>query len=177
MVQYKLRFHAQIVGPYGLFSDESGQFTVGREVNASSHSSEVSEFISKAPRFSSIGEVGGFSFSVVGDDVPVVAEIKEYVNVQDIDFNYDGDVDEPMYMVAKVFYAVINVFGEWKDFVRYVRSASGTINMDIGFDEDGMDYERLAEYSVKLLLVGGEAERLMKLEGISLWSQTLREES
>jgi hypothetical protein len=159
MVQYKLRFHAQIVGPYGLFSDESGQFTVGREVNASSHSSEVSEFISKASRFS--------SWSAYSRNIDL-GEV-EYVNVQDIDFNYDGDVDEPMYMAAKVFYAVINVFGEWQEFIREVRSASGSIDMAVGFDEDGMDYERLAEYSVKLLLVGGEAERLMKLEGISLW--------
>jgi hypothetical protein len=147
------------VGPYGLFSDESGQFTVGREVNASSHSSEVSELVSKAPRFSSWS---GYSRNIDLGEV-------EYVNVQDIDFNYDGDVDEPMYIAAKVFYAVINVFGEWREFIREVRSASGAVNMDMGFDEDGMDYERLAKYSVKLLLVGGEAERLMKLEGISLW--------
>jgi hypothetical protein len=159
MVQYKLRFHFQIVGPYGLFSDESGQFTVGREVNASSHSSEVSELVSKAPRFS--------SWSRYSRNIDLV-EV-EYVNVQDIDFSYDGDIDEPMYIAAKVFYAVINVFGEWREFIREVRSASGTINMDICFDEDGMDYERLAKYSVKLLLAGGEAERLMKLEGIRLW--------
>lgn len=159
MVQYKLRFHAQIVGPYGLFSDESGQFTVGREVNASSHSSEVSELVSKAPRFS--------SWSQYSRNIDLVK--LEYVNVQDLDFSYDRDVDEPMYIAAKVFYAVINVFGGWREFIREVRSASGAINMDICFDEDGIDYERLANYSVKLLLAGGEAERLMKLEGISLW--------
>jgi len=169
MVQYKLRFHAQIVGPYGLFSDESGQFTVGREVNASSHSSEVSELVSKAPRFSSAGELFGISLAYDDNDIPGVEKLKEYVNVQDIDFSYDGDVDEPMYIAAKVFYTVINVFGKWREFIREVRSASGAVNMDICFDEDEMDYERLAKYSVRLLLAGGEAERLMKLEGISLW--------
>lgn len=170
MVRYQLSFVAQIVGPYGLFSDGSGQFIVGREVNTSSQSSEVLRLVSSAPRFSSIGEVGGFSFSaVVGDDAPVVAEIKEYARIEDVDFSFDGDVDEPMYIAAKGFYAAINIFGGWRDFVREVRSASGTIDLDIGFDEDGMDYERLAEYSVKLVLVGGETERLMRSEGFSLW--------
>jgi hypothetical protein len=163
MVVNPAHFQCSLVGPYGLFYSSPGRFFVGREVAASSTSSEVLNLASIASRFTCIGEIGGFSFSSA-DSLLGTPEVKEWFEVEDVSFSYDANPDSDMFIAASVFHSKINIWGGWRVFFKDVRGSS-----DIGYDEDGIDYERLAAYSIKLLLVGGKAERLIKSEGYSLW--------
>lgn len=171
MVIKPLSFHRHLVGPYGLFSDQSGNFIVGREVKVSSPSSEVLSVISVAPRFSSVGEALGVSFANIDADIPV-AQVKEYVEIECIDFDYGhvgmmySSVDH-LSIAGAVFCSTMKMFGGWKEFYREVLRNGG--GMSLQWDEDGIDYERIIDYTVRLTMTGGVAERLIKSEGYRLW--------
>lgn len=163
MVTRSLSFQRHLVGPYGLFSDQNGCFIVGREVKASSQSSEVLKLLSSAPRFSSIVEP-------YGSGVDFVA--KEYAEIESIDFDY-GHLDsktmcpDHLTVAAGIFNTLMLVFGGWREFYRdVVRNGGG---MDLAWDEDGIDYERIIDFTVRLRMTGGIAERLIKTEGYNLW--------
>ena len=171
MVMKALTFQLHLVGPYGLFSDQSGRFIVGREVNVSSQSSEASRLISSSPRFSSTCEFysSGVGFIANEGDVPLL-EVKEYVEVEEIDFSYDnvysGEAG-PLTLAGGIFDSLMLVFGGWRDFYREVRRSGG--GMDLAWDEDGIDYERIIDFTIRLRMTGGVAERLIKSEGYRLW--------
>ena len=173
MVTRSLSFQRHLVGPYGLFSDQNGCFIVGREVKASSQSSEVLKLLSSAPRFSSIVEPCGswVAFTAAESDVALL-EVKEYVEVESIDFDY-GHLDsktmcpDHLTVAAGIFNTLMLVFGGWREFYRdVVRNGGG---MDLAWDEDGIDYERIIDFTVRLRMTGGIAERLIKTEGYNLW--------
>lgn len=169
MVVKPLRLISQLVGPYGLFMGGHSGFTVARKVNASSHSSEVLKFLSSAssPRFIAIEDQ---PCTFTGNSLSDLAlgEMSEFAIVEKVNFSYRSGVDEPMSIAGYMFSSVIKAWGGWREFIRDIRGAGGRIEL-MQYDEDGIDYERLAEYSVRLMLVGGESERLMKSEGLSLW--------
>lgn len=158
------------LGPaYGLFSDDEGYFTVARRADVSSASGEVLQLLGNAssPRFRCIVE-SGIEFSSGSTDDICMGEIVEFVEIERVYFSFGSGVDEPLYTVASMFYSLIKVYGGWREFVREVRTDGGSLMLD-HFDEDGMDYERLADYSVRLMLTGKKSDRLMKSERAGLW--------
>jgi hypothetical protein len=168
MVVKSLHFDRRIVGPYGLFTDRSGRFIVAREVNASSDSSEVLSMLSNAPRFSTVREFGIARY--MSDSDGYMAEVREYAIVEDIDFSYGdgyGGSSDGMHIAAGMFGSFMEVFGGWRSFYNEVHKAGGVMLLE--WDEDGLDYDRLSSYVVRLLMMGGVAERLIKSEGYRLW--------
>lgn len=168
MVIKPLSFHRHLVGPYGLFSDQSGNFIVGREVKVSSPSSEVSRLLSNSPRFSSIGEFYGSGVAFIANecDLPLL-EVREYVEVEKVDFDYGFENPGHLTIAGGIFNSLMLMFGGWREFYREVVNSGG--GMDIVWDEDGIDYERIIDYTVRLMISGGVAERLIKSEGYRLW--------
>jgi hypothetical protein len=168
MVKKSFHFDRCIVGPYGLFTDRSGRFIVAREVNASSDSGEVLSMLSSAPRFSTVREFGIARY--VSDDDGFMAEVREYAIVEDIDFSYGdgyGGSSDGMHIACSMFGVFLGVFGGWRDFYNEVHRAGGVMLLE--WDEDGIDYDRISSYVVRLILTGGVAERLIKSEGYRLW--------
>jgi hypothetical protein len=158
-----------------MFSDLSGRFYIGREVTASSQSSEVRTLLSTAQRFSSIGELVGVSFANTVFN-PSVAEIKEYVVIEEIDFDYGNgrilsayQASDHLVIAGAMFGSLIDIFGGWRSFYREVVGAGGSMSLE--WDSDGVDYERLIDYTVRLKMVGGLAERLIISEGLRLWGK------
>ena len=170
-----LTFQRHIVGPYGLFSDLSGRFFVGREVNTSSPSSEVLSALGTAPRFCAPVEFSrGVSRFVAGECDDALLEYREYVEIEEIDFGYGSVLDSAYHrdidhleVAGFLFGSMMKVFGGWKVFYREVVEGGGA--MDLAWDEDGIDYERIIDYTVRLRITGGVAERLIKSEGYRLW--------
>lgn len=178
MVKVPLVYQRPIVGPYGLFSDNHSRFVIGREVAASSTSGEVLSFMGGAPRFSAMSELGGGGVVFVANacDTPLL-EFKEYVEVEEVDFdyghismfrNYEDHISIAGVSIAGgVFCSFMLAFGGWHEFYHEVLRSGGSMNL--AWDEDGVDYERIIDYVVRLRMVGGRAERLIKSEGYRLW--------
>lgn len=159
MVIESPRFIDWLGGAYGLFSDDEGYFTVARRADVSSTSGEVLQLLGSAssPRFTS-----GFT-----DDL-YMGEMVEFVEIERVYFSFGSGIDEPLYLAASMFHSLIRACGGWREFVKDARAGGGSLMLD-HFDEDGIDYERLADYSVRLLLTGKKSERLMRSEGAGLW--------
>ena len=169
MVKKSFHFDRCIVGPYGLFTDRGGRFIVAREVNASSDSSEVLSLLSNAPRFSTVREFGIARY-MFDDDNGFMAEVREHAIVEDIDFSYGdgyGGSSDGMHIAGSMFGTFMEVFGGWRSFYNEVHRAGGVMLLE--WDEDGIDYDRISSYVVRLILMGGRAERLIKSEGYRLW--------
>jgi hypothetical protein len=97
-------------------------------------------------------------------------EVKEYIEVEEIDFDYGhlypGDTG-PFYLAGVMFYSIMLMFGGWRDFYREMRKSGGS--MDLAWDEDGVDYERIIDFTIRLKMVDSNAEKLIKSEGYRLW--------
>lgn len=170
MVNKSFDFDRIIVGPYGLFTDRSGRFIVAREVNASSDSSEVLSLLSSAPRFSTVREFGIAHFCIANQCDEPLAEVREYAIVENIDFSYgdgSGGSSDGMSTAAGMFGTFMEVFGGWRDFYNEVHKAGGVMLLE--WDQDGIDYDRISSYVVRLMLMGTKAERLIVGEGFRLW--------
>lgn len=167
MVNKSFHFDRIIVGPYGLFTDRSGRFIVAREVATSSDSGEVLSLLSSAPRFSTVREFGIARY--MSDEDGYMAEVREYAIVEDIDFSYgdgSGGSSDGMSTAAGMFGTFMEVFGGWYEFYHGVLRNGGVMLLE--WDQDGIDYDRISSYVVKLILMGSKAERLIKSEGYRL---------
>jgi hypothetical protein len=106
----------------------------------------------------------------VSDEDGYMAEVREHAIVEDIDFSYNdgyGESDDGMHIAAGMFGSFMEVFGGWRSFYSELHKAGGVMLLE--WDEDGLDYDRISSYVVRLMLMGGRAERLIKSEGFSIW--------
>jgi hypothetical protein len=87
----------------------------------------------------------------------------EYVKLCDI-----GQTNDSFVSIADIFYTVVKVFGDYNEFVSEVYR-DGIVNVDVYFDEDGLDYERVNDYSMRLKIVDEVTLRLIRSEGYSIW--------
>lgn len=176
MVPATYSFHHWLVGPYSVHWDGSGGLIVARRVNTSSHSSDVLRVLGDASyvRFNSWEELGDLpgngDVCIPRDDESSLESMYEYVKLCDIpsvlvksDHSNNTDL-----LIAGIFYAVVKVFGGYNEFVSEVYR-DGIVNVDLDFDEDGLDYDRVNDYGIRLKIVDKVTLRLIRSEGYSIW--------
>lgn len=164
-------FHHWLVGPYSVHWDGSGGLIVARRVNASSHSSDVLRVLGDASyvRFNSWEEHHWDHGSWPSSDVSSLESMYEYVKLCDLSISpiyHNNDSDQVL--IAEMFYTVVKVFGGYKEFVLDVYR-DGTVGICVHFDEDGLDYERVNDYGIRLKIVDEVTLRLIHSEGYSIW--------
>jgi len=158
-----------LVGPYSVHWDGSGGLIVARRVNTSSHSSDVLSVLGDASyvRFNSWEEHSGDA--CILRDEPSLESMYEYVKLCDLSISpiyHNNDSDQVL--IAEMFYTVVKVFGGYREFVSEVYK-DGIVGVDIHFDEDGLDYERVNDYGIRLKIVDEVTLRLIHSEGYSVW--------
>lgn len=170
-------FHHWLVGPYSVHWDGSGGLIVARRVNTSSHSSDVLRVLGDASyvRFNSWEELGDLpgngDVCIPRDDESSLESMYEYVKLCDIpSVLIKSDHSNNTHIrITEMFYTVVKVFGGYNQFVSEVYADGVGLDLDAWMDEDGLDYERVHDYGIRLKIVDEVALRLIHSEGYSIW--------
>ncbi len=163
-------FHHWLVGPYSVHWDGFGGLIVARRVNTSSHSSDVLSVLGDASyvRFNS-WEEHHWDHGSWPSEVSSLESTYEYVKLCDLGVAPYHSNDSAPVLVAEMFYAVVKVFGGYNEFVSEVYRDGGGDEPVVHFDEDGLDYDRVKNYGIRLKIVDEVALRLIRSEGYSIW--------
>jgi hypothetical protein len=95
----------------------------------------------------------------------------EYVKLCDLEgvnLKHSSDSNSHV-LIAEMFYTVVKVFGGYNEFVSEVYRDGIVDEPVVHFDEDGLDYERVSDYGIRLKIVDEVALRLIRSEGYSIW--------
>ena len=172
MVPATYSFHHWLVGPYSVHWDGSGGLIVARRVNTSSHSSDVLSVLGDASyvRFNSWEEHHWDHGSWPSSDEPSLESMYEYVKLCNLDVVTlkDSGCSDSHVLIAEMFYIVVKLFGGYNEFVSEVYR-DGIVSVDVHFDEDGLEYDRVNDYGIRLKIVDEVALRLIHSEGYSIW--------